>query len=254
MVTVRIQLKGLGRIFLITENMSSTTDIGSMRALYKNRENTFTEDNLVSKEPFDQFKSWFEEARATPEILEPNAMCLATCAKNGQPSARFVLLKGFGSEGFKFFTNSCSRKGLEINENPKVALVFYWEPLRRSVRIEGVIEKLPDEEATAYFHSRPKDSQIGSALSNQSQPVASRQILQNRELEFQKKYADQDFIPKPKEWSGFIVKPHSIEFWQGQSDRIHDRIRFRIQNKNDVVDNVMLHQGINGWVYERLQP
>ncbi|KAK6618476.1 hypothetical protein RUM43_013669 [Polyplax serrata] len=231
-----------------------STDLSSMRAKYKSKDNVFTEDNLVSKEPFGQFKSWFDEACTSSDILEPNAMCLATCTRSGFPSARYVLLKGYSSNGFKFFTNYHSRKGAELCENPKAALVFYWESLRRSIRIEGMIEQLSDEEATEYFHSRPKESQIGALCSNQSQPVAGRHVLQQREMELKEKFAKCDVIPKPREWGGFILKPHSIEFWQGQSDRIHDRIRFRLRQPNDIVDNVLLHNGCDGWVYERLQP
>merc|ERR1712136_279556 len=166
-----------------------------------------------------QFKEWFDLASKTENIKEANSMCLATATKTGKPSARFVLLKGYGEDGFRFFSNYASRKGNELEENPFAALTFYWEPLSRLVRIEGTVEKLETEE----------------------------RLL--------KEYADESVsIPKPSSWGGYIVKPNMIEFWQGQSPRIHDRIRFRRPEGSHELDGILTHPGENGWIYERLAP
>ncbi|XP_046965760.1 pyridoxine/pyridoxamine 5'-phosphate oxidase-like [Vanessa cardui] len=230
-------------------------DIGGMRIRYKDREETFLEKHLVSKEPFGQFKVWFEEACSRKEILEPNAMCLATATKDGQPSARFVLCKGYGKDGFKFFTNYESRKAKELEENPKVAATFYWEILNRSVRIEGDVEKLSEEESIKYFHSRPVPSQIAACTSYQSSPIESRDVLCEREKVLEAEYMiPEKLIPKPAFWGGYLIRPRSVEFWQGQRDRLHDRIKFRKPKEGEVPDEKLLHQGEDGWVFERLSP
>ncbi|RVE49486.1 hypothetical protein evm_005827 [Chilo suppressalis] len=230
-------------------------DIGGMRIKYKDKDETFLEKHLVSKEPFGQFKVWFEEACNRKEILEPNAMCLATVSKAGLPSARFVLCKGYGKDGYKFFTNYDSRKAKEMNENPNVAATFYWEVLNRSVRIEGNVEKLSDEESTTYFHSRPVPSQIAASASHQSTPIESRDILCERESVLEADYMiPGKEIPKPNHWGGYIIRPRVIEFWQGQRDRLHDRIRFRRLSEGEFIDGKLLHEGEDGWVYERLSP
>ncbi|XP_026468718.1 pyridoxine-5'-phosphate oxidase-like isoform X2 [Ctenocephalides felis] len=228
-------------------------DIGGMRMKYKTKDDTFVESQLVSKNPFVQFKAWFDVACKTPGILEPNAMCLATCSKEGLPSARFVLCKGYGEEGFKFFTNYGSRKAKDLEENPNAALTFYWEPLKRCVRIEGKVQKVPKDESVAYFHSRPRDSQIGACASEQSTVIAGRHVLINKEQELKEKYKDDQPIECPY-WGGYIVIPRSIEFWQGQSDRLHDRIKFRKLLPNEQIDLNLTHEADNGWVYERLSP
>ncbi|KAK3930409.1 Pyridoxine-5'-phosphate oxidase [Frankliniella fusca] len=223
-----------------------------MRAAYRGRQELFTEADLACKEPIGQFKVWFDEARNEPSVMEANAMCLATASKDGTPSARYVLLKGYGPDGFKFFTNYESRKAKELEENPKAALTFYWEALRRSVRIEGTVARLPAAESDEYFHSRPKASQIGACASNQSTPITGREVLSAQEKYLASEYSDKE-IPRPN-WGGYIVVPHSIEFWQGQSDRLHDRIRFRLPQETEKPDGKLLHEGDNGWVYERLSP
>ncbi|XP_018393795.1 PREDICTED: pyridoxine-5'-phosphate oxidase [Cyphomyrmex costatus] len=230
-----------------------TVDIGDMRIKYKNKHDTFTENDLISKEPIGQFKAWFEEACNIPEILEPNAMHLATATRDGVPSVRVLLLKGFGTEGFKFYTNYDSRKGRELAENPHVALTFYWESLRRSVRIEGIANKTSAEDSDHYFQCRPYENQIGSAASKQSSVIASRQTLIIKESELLAKFSKNQ-VKRPACWGGYFVVPHSIEFWQGQSDRLHDRIRFRRPKSNEKIDNVLVHKGEDGWVYERLSP
>ncbi|XP_066942864.1 pyridoxine/pyridoxamine 5'-phosphate oxidase-like isoform X2 [Macrobrachium rosenbergii] len=230
-------------------------DIGGMRKPYKGKNEAFTEDDLVAKEPFAQFREWFDQACSTPGIIEANAMCLATSTKCGKPSARMVLLKGYGKDGFRFFTNYTSRKGEELAENPQASLCFYWEPLMRSVRVEGTVEKLSEKESDDYFHSRPRSSQIGACISPQSKVIEGRHILTEKEQDLLEEYSDdKKIIPKPETWGGFRVVPEVIEFWQGQTTRIHDRIRFRKPLPDEVLDEQLTKQGEDGWFYERLAP
>lgn len=228
-------------------------DLSGLRKPYRSKSCTFSENDLIAKEPFGQFKAWFETARNTQDIYEPNAMCLATATKNGLPSARMVLLKGFSKQGFDFYTNYASRKGKELEENPNAALTFYWESLKRTVRIEGRVEKISVEESTSYFHSRPVDSQIAAAASLQSSVIRNRQEFLDKCKELADQYANKQ-VPKPETWGGYRVIPHAVEFWQGQSDRSHDRIKFRRLNDGDIVDSEYTHAGEDGWVFERLSP
>ncbi|XP_078656028.1 pyridoxine-5'-phosphate oxidase-like isoform X2 [Branchiostoma floridae x Branchiostoma belcheri] len=240
--------------------MANTVDpnginVAAMRKAYKGGEEVYTEDQLVSRDPIVQFAAWFEEATKHPNVGEANAMCLATSTPEGRPSARMVLLKGYSSEGFRFFTNFYSRKGKELAANPFAALCFHWEPLNRSVRIEGPVERLTDEQSTEYFHSRPRGSQIGATVSHQSTVIEGRHVLDQREKELKEKYADESVeIPKPDYWGGFCLVPEVIEFWQGQTTRIHDRIAFRRLREGETPDKKCTHTGENGWVYERLSP
>ncbi|CAH0555252.1 unnamed protein product [Brassicogethes aeneus] len=238
---------------ILNQNLSSVIkmDIGGMRHDYNAKNNLFLEENIDVKDPIVLFEKWFTLVKNDPKTVEPNAMCLATSDREGQPSARFVLLKGFGQDGFKFFTHYTSRKGSEIAHNPKVALTFYWEHFSRSVRIEGLAEKLPFSLADDYFSKRPYQSQIGAAVSDQSNPIESREYLSKAEKELRSKYKEGE-VPRPPQWGGYIVKPHVIEFWQGQTDRIHDRIRFKLSDTSG--ESKFIHQGVNGWVYERLAP
>ncbi|EAT46086.1 AAEL002703-PB [Aedes aegypti] len=232
----------------------STVDIAALRIKYKEKKDIFHESSIQVKEPFSLFRKWFDEACNTSEIIEPNAMCLATATKDAIPSARFVLLKDITDQGFTFFTNYGSRKAAEIAENPNVALTFYWLPLRRSVRIEGSAEKISREESEAYFHQRPRASQIGALASPQSQAIPSREYLDQKEQAIKDELGPEGVVPLPN-WGGYLVRPSTIEFWQGQTNRLHDRIRFRQKLKGgETVDGEVLHQGESGWFYDRLAP
>jgi len=178
----------------------------------------------VDKNPIVQFFRWMENALEA-KVQDPNAMILATSNKKGQPDARIVLLRGVDKNGFSFFTNYKSAKGKEIVENKKVCLNFYWPELARQVRIKGVVEKLGSKVSDEYFQSRPRESQIGAWASNQSEWIENRDELNKKVEAFEKKFAGKK-IPRPAHWGGYIVKPNSIEFWQGRTSRLHDRILF----------------------------
>uniref|UniRef100_A0A8C8YD61 Pyridoxine-5'-phosphate oxidase n=1 Tax=Panthera leo TaxID=9689 RepID=A0A8C8YD61_PANLE len=211
-------------------------DLGPMRKSYRGDREAFEETQLTSLDPVKQFAAWFEEAVECPAIGEANAMCLATCTRDGKPSARMVLLKGFGKDGFRFFTNFESRKGKEL------------------VRVEGSVKKLPEEEAECYFHSRPKSSQIGAVVSHQSSVIPDREYLRKKNEELEQLYQEQE-VPKPKYWGGYILYPQVMEFWQGQTNRLHDRIIFRRGlPTGDCPLGPMTHLGEEDWLYERLAP
>ncbi len=196
-------------------------------------------ENDMNPDPIAQFEAWFEQARAA-NLLEPNAMTLATSTKVGEPSARIVLLKGVSDDGFVFYTSYESQKGSELEENPRAALLFYWGPLERQVRITGAVKRVPREESEAYFASRPKGHRLGAWVSNQSSVIAGREVLAARMQELEERYGTES-IPLPPYWGGYRVEPDAIEFWQGRPNRLHDRIRYRRQARND-------------WTMERLAP
>lgn len=176
----------------------------------------------VAADPISQFKSWFSDA-VEAQLYEPNVMTFATADSDGKPSARIVLLKGFDENGFVFFTNYDSKKGKDLIENPQAALVFFWAELERQVRIEGVVSKIDSESSESYFHSRPVGSQIGAIASPQSAVIEDRSILEQKVHELTEQYQGST-IPKPENWGGYLVEPKHIEFWQGRSSRLHDRI------------------------------
>ena len=180
------------------------------------------QNKVNHKIPFEIFNKWLEEAINNPKIIEPTAMCLATSDIDNKPSARMVLLKKFDERGFCFFTNLTSRKGREINQNPHVALCFYWGAIGRQVRIEGDVEPVSSLEADEYFASRRRESRIGAWASKQSQTMENRQEFENRIDEITKQFENQE-VTRPIFWSGFRVKPSSIEFWQEGEYRIHHR-------------------------------
>ena len=189
--------------------------------------------------PIEQFDIWFYEIQQAGSSIEPNAMTLSTVGSNMQPSARIVLLKSFSPQGFTFFTNYESRKAQQITENPKAALLFFWHPLERQVRIEGIIEKLPASESNTYFASRPRESQIGAWASAQSQGIENRKVLDERYKNFENEFTAD--VPRPENWGGYILTPNYFEFWQGRVNRLHDRIEY--QKLND-----------ESWSIRRLAP
>lgn len=182
----------------------------------------------LSSDPIIQFERWYQDAEKAG-IDEPNAMTLATATANGQPSARIVLLKGFGQKGFAFYTNYTSRKGQELSANPQGALLFFWKELERQVRIEGEVVKTSEDESISYFHSRPRGSQLSAWASPQSQEIKEHYLKEKRE-EVVKRFDGVDPLPLPQHWGGYIVKPSVIEFWQGRENRYHDRIKFRLSD------------------------
>ncbi len=193
----------------------------------------------VDPDPLRQFQRWFDAALAA-NLLEPNAMTLATATPDGRPSARMVLLKGFDQRGFVWYTNYESRKGGELAANPCAALVFFWVELSRQIRIEGRVTLVTPEESDAYFQSRPRGSQIGAAASHQSQVLPGREPLEQRAAELEAEFEGRP-VPRPPGWGGYRLAPIVIEFWQGRPDRLHDRLRYR-----------RLEEG--GWQIERLSP
>lgn len=179
-------------------------------------------ESEVCENPIDQFLEWFEQVLSA-DLLDANAMTLATATKDGQPSSRIVLLKGVDEQGFRFYTNYNSRKGRELDENPRAALCFYWAPLERQVRIEGTVQKLSQQESANYFCQRPRLSQISAWASRQSSKVDSRDALVAKFKEIEQRFKDEE-VPLPEFWGGYLLQPVRIEFWQGRKGRMHDRI------------------------------
>ncbi|VVA16249.1 PREDICTED: pyridoxine/pyridoxamine 5'-phosphate [Prunus dulcis] len=215
-------------------------DISALRENYVSPE--FLEEQ-VEADPFDQFGKWFDDVVAAG-LREPNAMALSTASKNGKPSSRMVLLKGFDKNGFVWYTNYESRKAHELSENPHASLLFHWDGLNRQVRVEGSVQKISDEESDQYFHSRPRGSQIGAIVSKQSTVVPGRHVLYDQYKELEEKFSDGSIIPKPKNWGGYRLKPELFEFWQGQKSRLHDRLQYSPEEIN----------GQQVWKIERLAP
>jgi pyridoxamine 5'-phosphate oxidase len=181
----------------------------------------------IHPHPFTQFNHWFQQA-LNAEISEVNAMTLSTVDEACNPHARIVLLKGLEDDKFVFFTNYSSHKGQQIATNPKASLLFFWKELQRQVRVEGVLEKISEEASTAYFQSRPRESQIGAWASHQSEILNSRQILEDRFQSISKQYEEQD-IPKPPHWGGYALVANKLEFWQGRASRLHDRLVYSLE-------------------------
>jgi pyridoxamine 5'-phosphate oxidase len=192
----------------------------------------------AGEDPLALFERWFEQGRATE--ADPTAMSLATATRDGRPSVRVVLLKGFDPRGFVFYTNYESRKARELMENNHASLLFYWPSYDRQVRIDGTVEKVSPEESTAYFRSRPLESRISVYASRQSVPIESRQALDDLYAAAAARFADSD-VPRPEWWGGFRLAPHTFEFWQGRTQRLHDRLQY-------------VKQGDGRWVRDRLAP
>lgn len=198
------------------------------------------EEAEVAADAIGQFKVWWQEAIAS-ELEEVNAMTLATATREGIPSARIVLLKSFDEKGFLFFTNYDSAKGRTLAQNPRAELVFFWRELQRQVRINGTVKKAATQDSDEYFQSRPVGSRIGAMSSPQSQVIPSREVLEQKVAENLAKFEQAVVIPRPDNWGGYVVEPLEIEFWQGRSSRLHDRIRYT-------------KEGNGNWKIERLAP
>jgi pyridoxamine 5'-phosphate oxidase len=193
----------------------------------------------VAKEPIQQYGYWWAEAIKS-EIDEVNAMTLATVKKDGSPSARIVLLKGFDERGFTFYTNYNSNKGKELDESKNACLVFFWKELERQIRVTGSVNRVSEKESDDYFNSRPEGSKIGAWSSPQSLPIFNRDVIEENAVKFQQQFSEKE-IPRPPHWGGYIVSPTSIEFWQGRPSRLHDRILYTLQKDAS-------------WKIERLAP
>ncbi|HEV3272670.1 MAG TPA: pyridoxamine 5'-phosphate oxidase [Candidatus Methylacidiphilales bacterium] len=192
----------------------------------------------LAPDPFRQFARWFQEALGCAAIAEPNAMVLSTVSAEGQPHARLMLLKGFDAKGFVFFTNYESEKGRDLAANPRAALTFGWIELERQVRIEGTVAKTSRAEAAAYFETRPRGSRLGAWASNQSEAIPNRALLEARLAEADARFPED--VPVPETWGGYLLAPERFEFWQGRTNRLHDRLRYRKEGTT--------------WIIERLSP
>lgn len=196
-------------------------------------------ENDLPQDPSILFEAWFRLADESTLVEEANAMSIATVGKDNWPKNRIVLLKSFSPEGFTFFTNYESAKGKDLEINPKCCLSFFWPALEKQIIIQGLVSKISLEESEAYFNSRPRGSQLGAHVSNQSSIISSRHLLEKKLAELEKKYENQP-VPKPSYWGGYLVKPQKFEFWQGRHSRLHDRILYSKEENN--------------WKIERLAP
>jgi pyridoxamine 5'-phosphate oxidase len=211
----------------------------SFTDLRKEYQQQILHESDVAAHPVAQFQKWFEQAVAA-QAAYPEAMTLATATREGKPSARIVLLKGVDERGFSFFTNYESPKSRELLQNPQASLVFWWHELERQVRIAGRVERVSAQESDEYFRTRPRGSQIGAWASAQSEALPAREALEKSVAAFEEKFGAGE-VPRPPHWGGYRLLPHTFEFWQGRRDRLHDRIRYRLQENGE-------------WLRERLAP
>jgi pyridoxamine 5'-phosphate oxidase len=219
---------------------SNAAEFVNIRDLRRDYSRQMLLESSAEPDPFLQFQNWFTQA-LDAQVIEPNAMTLATITAEGKPAARIVLLKNFDARGFVFYSNFQSRKGQELAHTPAAALVFWWGELERQVRIEGAIDLVSEAEADAYFQSRPRGSQLGAWVSDQSQVIADRSVLENRLAQLDQDYVSVP-IPRPSHWGGYRLVPTYFEFWQGRSNRLHDRLCYRHASSSDA------------WQIERLSP
>ncbi|WP_193614332.1 pyridoxamine 5'-phosphate oxidase [Nocardioides lijunqiniae] len=216
------------------DNTHDDGDIAALRQEYA--AGGLAEDDLAA-DPVAMFGGWFADVRAA-NLHEPNAMVVSTVSAEGRPSSRMVLLKGVADDGFRFFTNTASRKGSDLAANPACSLLFPWHLLERQVRVDGTASLLPRADVEAYFASRPRGSQLGAWASHQSSPVAGREELDAAYADAERRFPDE--VPVPPEWGGYLVRPELVEFWQGRRGRLHDRLVYRREG--------------SAWVAERLAP
>ncbi|KGK28989.1 MULTISPECIES: pyridoxamine 5'-phosphate oxidase [Cellulophaga] len=209
-------------------------DLGGYRKTYEKSELT---EERISDNPMELFQKWFYETEASDGVEEPNAMTVSTIGLDGFPKSRVVLLKKYTHEGFIFYTNYDSEKGRAIANNSKVCVSFFWPFMERQIIIKGVAEKIPENLSDGYFESRPDGSKLGAIVSEQSTVIASREVLEVKLKELEKEYETKEIL-RPKNWGGYIVKPISMEFWQGRPNRLHDRIRFSLENIDWKIDRL----------------